>query len=368
MSDVSDSIKLSADDIAKILATPTAIGNLGKKLTNAMYGLSMNEALDFLPGNEDIAGFTFFIRPQLNLSTDNIKRHDKLAQLLTKSDGMHRAVRLMLDPHLAYEDIQGGKSVAGIKSSLIDQYSPFISILSNSMESLSGWPDPVVPTYISPAGVRKEQYGFVDGVKDIFNNYSLDLNNKNVSQDPITLMLDMWQTYMSATFADDNVAPYPAFIINREYDFNTRVYRFVLGINGRSIRKIGLTGASFPVNLSMGKFFDTSRETTLKAQSTSINTRLESFGALYNEYKYMHAFNLTVAGFNPEAAKIIYNRTPFKPNPALVSGSGLVRVPVSLYSSFKHRMVPIIDLEKMNLDFYIDKSLIDIEKIPQDKE
>ena len=107
----------------------------------------------------------------------------------------------------------------------------------------------------------------------------------------------------------------------------TRVYRFILDIDGRSIKKIALSGASFPINLPMGKFFDSSRDVTLRAQSLSINTRLESFGAMYNDYKYMLSFNLTVAGFNPEAAKLIFNRMPYKPNKSKANSSNLVRVP-----------------------------------------
>jgi len=340
----------------------STLGSNERSITDKLYGIGINESLEHMPVNDDISGFTFFVKPQLNLSTDNIKRHSKLAQLLTKKDGIHKFVRLTLDPHLYYEDIINGKVAPGIKSSLVDHTNPFINILSNTLESLSGWPDPVLPTYTSAPGVRKEQYGFVDGVRDILNNYTLDINNRNISQDPLTLLLDMWETYMAATFADDNVAPYTELLVNREYDFNTRVYRFVLGVDGRSIRKVALTGASFPINISMGKFFDVSRDTTLRAQSASINTRLESFGALYNEYEYMHSFNLTMAGFNPEAALIIYNRLPFNPNKQKAASSSLVRVPTSLYKDFKYRMVPIIDLEEMKLNFYIDKKYLKVLK------
>jgi len=346
----------------------STLGSQEQSITDKLYGIGMNETLEHMPINEDVSGFTFFVKPQLNLSTDNIKIHNKLAQLLTKDDGVHRFVRCTLDPHLYYEDVVNGKKVPGIKSGLVDHKLPFISVLSNTLESISGWPDPVLPVYISPAGVRKEQYGFADGVRDILNNYSLDMNNRNISQDPITLLFDMWETYMAATFADDNVAPYPDFIVNREYDFNTRVYRFILGMDGRSIRKTGLTGASLPVNVSMGKFFDFTRDTSLRSQSASINTKLESFGALYNEYEYMLSFNHTVAGFNPEAAKIVFNRLPYVENPAAVSGSNLVRVPTSLYSDFKYRMIPIIDLGKMTLDFYIDKTTLNVEKRKLDEQ
>jgi len=349
------------EKLAKDLTKASTIGSVDRRITDKLYGIGHSEALEDMPVNDDVSGYTFFVRPQLNLSTDNIKRHNKLSQLLTKEDGIHRFVRLTLDPFLYYEDVVNGKAAPGIKSNLVDHTSPFIHIMANTLESISGWPDPVLPIYVSPAGVRKEQYGFPDGVRDILNNFTLDLNNRNISQDPLTLLLDVWETYMAATFADDDVSPYPAFMVNREYDFNTRAYRFILAMDGRTIRKTGLTGASFPVNISMGKFFDMSRDTTLRAQSGSLNTRLESFGALYNEYEYMLAFNLTVAGFNPEAAKIIFNSLPYKPNPQLVSASKLVRVPTSLYKDFKYRLTPIINLESMTLDFYINKDLLDVE-------
>lgn len=347
-------------DISKF-TKPSSIGGIEQSITDKLYGIGMNESLEHMPVNEDVSGYTFFIKPQLNLSTDNIKRHSKLAQLLTKEDGIHRFVRCTLDPHLNYKDIVNGEEVKGVTSALVDRNSPFISILTNTLESISGWPDPVLPTYISPAGVRKEQYGFVDGVRDILNNFTLDMNNRNIAQDPITLLLDMWETYMSATFANDRVAPYPAMIVNKEYDFNTRVYRFILAIDGRTIRKVGLTGASFPVNIAMGKFFDTSIDTTLRTQSASINTRLESFGALYNDYEYMHSFNLTVAAFNHEAAKIIFNSPPFVENPGAIKESNLVRVPTNLYKHFKYRLTPIINLVSMTLDFYIDSHTLDVE-------
>ena len=49
-------------------------------------------------------------------------------------------------------------------------------------------------------------------------------------------------------------------LTENEYDYNTRLYRLVTDSSGKYVKKISATGASIPISVPTGKFFDYKRE------------------------------------------------------------------------------------------------------------
>ncbi len=351
----------SDEELDKLIRTTTPHGSTVQSLTNALYGLNMNIGPNKTDLNRDVFGYTFFTRPQLNLSSDNITNSRKLATLLTESsDNIYRYIRKLLDPRLEFGDIDtSGDSVNGLKSSLVDPFNPFLPVLTNTLESISGWPDIVAPTYTSKDGVRREQWSIVDGFVEIFNAFDLDLNFKNIREEPLTLLFQMWTQYQASVY-DGTLVPYPDMVIRREIDYQTRIYRLIMGEGTNKIKKIAATGASFPISVPMGKFFDGSQDSNLRTQSKNINIRFKCQGAMYNDIILMQEFNEAVAAFNPDIRAMLDKDNE-------TAESNLILVPDELKNMLNHRAIPFIDLRDNTLQWYINKNLLEVVKLELEK-
>jgi len=285
------------------------LGSSKKALGNTLRGINHRQTGVITSKNKDRQGFTFLTRPQLNLSTNNVRAYRHLYSLLNKEKvSVQRHVRTLLDPRLMsnYGDTtstEDGKShTVTLDCPLTDKLNPFIPVLTNNIKSVSGWPDVVNSSFISKEGVRKEQYAMVDGNVDKLEAGDIDITFDNIREEPITMIFDTWLHYMSAVF-EGEMSPYMDFIAENEIDYNTRIYRLVLSEN-RVVKKIAATGASYPLNVPMGKFFDYNRETPYSEQTKEISVRFKYIGVMYNDDILVQEFNETVNIFNPEMRKL----------------------------------------------------------------
>ena len=267
---------------------------------------------------------------------------------------MHRFVRATLDPRLAHNQsiTQPDDGVTTIGqgarvTQLVDRNMAFIPVLSNTIKSMSGWPDVVMPSFTSKSGLKKEQWSIADGSIEIFEAFDLDVNFRNIKDEPIILMMQTWLTYMANVF-EGNISPYMDFITENEIDYNTRIYRLVLDESKRYVKKIGATGASFPINVPSGKFYDYNDATKYNDQTKEINIRFKCMGAMYNDSILVKEFNETGAIFNPDLRKLLNGDT----------SHNLEVIPYDLLERLNHRGYPIIDTETMELTWYINKSSI----------
>ena len=322
----------------------SATGSDEQAITNAFYGINITGDDNRLLDNRDVNGYTFFTRPQLNLSSANLQLVNSLYSLLTtKDNSVHRYVRMMLDPRLKHND---GNN-PGIKSDIVDNKSAFIPVLTNTIKSISGWPDVVTPTHTSKEGLKKEQQSIVDGFVEIYNSFDLDVSFRNIREEPMTIMFTTWLTYMAKVFEGD-MMPYLDMITENEIDYNTRIYRIVTGDISGQVKKIAATGASFPISVPTGKFFDQADGSPLNVQNKDINIRFKCDGAMYNEQVLMTEFNDTVAIFNPAMRKLINGE----------SDHGLEKVPVDLIYIINHRAYPHINRSTNILEWWIEEELL----------
>ena len=318
-------------------------GSISKAASNNMFGLNHQAVKGIIPENRDSYGLAFFTRPQLNMSTQNIRNIRKMYSLLTTKDNtVHRYVRCLLDPRLKYNNIV---------SSLLDNQMPFMPILTNNITNMSGWPDVVMPTYASKEGIRGEQYFQADGHSDIYGTFDIDCTFKNTKDEPIILMLQTWLMYMGAVF-EGTMSPYLDFITENEIDYNTRIYRLVLDESKHIVKKIAATGASIPVNVPVGKFFDFTDATKYNDQTKEVNVRFTSVGAMYNDDILIKEFNETVAIFNHDV-RLMLSGLPHS----------LEKIPPTLISLFNNRGYPVINTETLELEWWINKNSLTYKKI-----
>lgn len=279
------------------LMSTLPVSSLSKALGLNMRGINFNQTGSVLPRAKDSYGFTFFTRPQLNLTTMNLSNYRGFYNLLTSNPiSYQRYTRLMLDPRLSV--------VNKMECPFVDPYNPFIPILTNNIVSVSGWPDLTVPTYTSEAGLYGEEHTFVDGVTNHYESFDVDVTFKNTRGNPLLYFFYTWIKYESLVF-EGVLNPYLDMITENEIDYNTRIYRIVLDPTKRYVTYMGSTGASFPVNVPTGSLFDYNIDTPLNTKNSEINIRFRSMGFIAFEDYLKLAFNQTVAIFNPDMRKIL---------------------------------------------------------------
>jgi len=329
----------------------TALGGMDKAVANTLYGLKHTRTTPPVKSSHDYQGFTFFVRPQLNLRSDNIRNIRQFYPLLTKDRlSIQRYVRVMLDPRLPFklyingelEDSFYGKEI--IDCPIVDKYNPFIPILTNTITNMSGWPDVVVPEWTSNPGIRKEQISMVDGTYEINDVFDIDVTFRNIVTDPILYMMQIWTMYSTFVF-EGMLAPYWDFALENEIDYNTRIYRVVLDPTSRYVKRIAATGAAFPINVPTGKFFDFSFDRPYSDQTKEINIRFKCIGATYNDDILIREFNQTNAIFNP-AYRAYLNGNK----------NTMVEIPKELLEIINFRGYPYIDPNTYEFKWLLPKT------------
>lgn len=298
MSDNSSIVPFSLDDYFQ----STPLGSIDKAIGNNLYGINYQQTPGVVPSNKDTYGLTFFVRPQLNMQPDNIRNVRQLSPLLTDSPlSIQNMVKCTLDPRLMYGyDFQGVK-VPAIKCPMVDNLNPFIPILTNNLNTISGWPDVIAPTFTSKPGLYNEGFAMVDGITRNYEVYDIEASFRNTKGDPILYMFYIWLHYSSFVF-EGKLVPYLDFITENEIDYNTRIYRLVLDKQKEKVTKIAATGAAFPITIPTGSFFDFSNEKPYNDQNRDITIRFKCMGADFQDDILVKEFNDTVAIFNPAMA------------------------------------------------------------------
>lgn len=366
-------------DLDKILNN-MPIGSISRSMTYSLYGLNMHDNRAFLPSNRDRTGYTFFTKPQLNLSVNNIVRHRSFLSLLTDVETSYqRYTRLNLDPRLAKMGEQTGRVIingledTSVKSLFVNPSMPFIPLLTNTITSLSGWPDITVPISTSSSGLYGEEYNLVDGATNHYESYDIDVTFRNIRGNPLIYLFYIWVRYQSLVF-EGILTPYMDFILENELDYNTRIYRVVLQPNKTHVSYVACTGASFPVNVPLGNLLDFNNENTYNI-TEDINIRFRSTGFIAFEDIVKYYFNSTVAIFNPDIKKLLDQDTRgiasemvTRDNPKEVYLSGsYARLPTHLvayienaemydnnpYYNLRYKAVPYINLHTNEFEWWV---------------
>lgn len=293
---------LTVDNLDDYFKT-TPIGSVSRAIGNNLYGINHMQIPGMVPSNKDTYGLTFFMRPQLNLQADNLRNVRKMYPLLTEDvQSIPRLVRMTLDPRLAVgysvKGKEGYTKIPPLKCPVVDPMQCFIPILSNNLNTISGWPDITGPTYTSDAGLVKEMHSMFDGSCEINETVDLDCNFRNTRGDPIVFMIATWILY-GCKVTTGLMSPYLDFISENEIDYNTCIYRLVLDQNRNEVTKIARSGPGIPVSIAMGSFFDFNNEKPYNDQNKDITIRFKVDGVTYNDDILVYEFNASVCIFNP---------------------------------------------------------------------
>ncbi len=321
---------VTVDDLFKI----SYIGSIQQAIGNSFYGINHRQIPTALLANRERYGYTFFTRPQLNLQSANIRAQRLFYPLLTNDKNtIQNYVRSILDPRVALT----------LNPTLCDPYNGFIPVLTNNLKSISGWDDYIAPTFTSDEGNYKESVSFVDGNILNYQTYDIECTFRNTRGDPIIYMIYIWLLYQSFVF-EGIMSPYPDMIIENEIDYNTRIYRLVMDKSNTFVRKILATGASFPITLPLGNFFDYTSDSPTNSEIYDFSIRFRCMGITYQDDILIHEFNKVTKIFNPSMRD--QNRS-----------TDMVKVPKALLVIFNNRGYPRINPATYELEWYVSSQM-----------
>jgi hypothetical protein len=321
------------------------MGPLRTAVSNNFYGINHLQQPTPILMNRDNHGFTFFVRPQLNFQSPNLRNVRALGHLLTNNPNSYSMInRCTLDPRLQMVDYSDNPMQSSILDCpFVDKKQAFIPLLTNHLNSISGWPDLSSPTASSKEGAYNEAHTMVDGIVVNYTAYDITATFRNSRGDPIMALFNAWVNYQSCVM-EGTLMPYPDFMIENEIDYNTRIYRIVLDNTKSVVQKIGATGAAFPSSLPIGASFDYDNKTPYNEANTDISIRFSCNGAEYDQSILIYEFNKTVGIFNSDMRDDAIN-------------SNMVPVPQKMLSLFNNRAYPRIDPITNSFTWYVSKEL-----------
>lgn len=367
-SGIAPSVTNYADKFISKIGSPldlfasTSIKTVTHAMSTNMLGLNTTPTTINIAENKDKVGFIFFTRPQLNLQQSNIANMTKLYPLLTTSaTSMQTQIRALLDPRLQtpFSMDAGGTELFNesvmkqlayatkpLAANFVDPYNPFLTILSNTCISVSGFPDITAETFSSKAGLHKEQYVQYDDTTKTLMPIDLSCTFRNVEGDPVSYLHYVWMTYGSAVF-EGLMMPYIDYLAQNWIDYQTRIWRLIMDKDNRVVKKIAATLPAIPVSLPMGSFFDFNIETPYNLQNKEINIRFKAMGIEYMDDKLIREFNETILIFNPNMYpegnpdRGVYPRDNY-----------MVKVPHNEINIFSHKSYPWINEDTYELEWY----------------
>ena len=325
-------------DVIDSVFKSTPVGSISSAITDSFKGINHRLMPNAVPINKDHFGLTFFTRPMLNMKSTNLRQVRQLAPLLTRdSTSLGRVIRCTLDPSLATDDEEP------IDCPIIDNNQAFIPILTNTLLSMSGWPDVEVPTYSSNEGVYKESYTIADGTTKNYRSYDIQANFRNVLGDPVTLLLLVWSHYMSAVF-EGIMQPRGRFIQQNTIDYQTRIYRLVLDQTRTRVQKIAACGVAIPTAVPIGAAFNYEADRPINASNDQISVRFSCTGADYQDEILIKEFNKTVCMFNTNMKDAFRERL-------------YRQVPSDALMLFNNKGYPRINPDNYNLEWWVPLSV-----------
>lgn len=281
---------LQAKELSKI-SRSSGLGDFTSAITNTYYGINYRGVGNAAIYNNEQYGLTFFTRPFLNLTYDNLRANRTFVPLATNEElSVHRAIRTLLDPRGAWQ--------RKITTPLIDHYNAFMPLLTNNLISLSGWPDLDIDTYTSKPGIVQEQVSFVDGNSRIHRTFDLTANFRNIKGDPISLLFNIWTKYSSLVYKGE-MDPYIDMMLENRIDYNTRIYRLTLDPSRQYVQKIAACGAAFPTAAPLGTSFDFNEDQPFATQNGQISIPFKCMGVDYLDPITVLEFNRVTVMFNP---------------------------------------------------------------------
>lgn len=331
--------------------------NISSAMTDAFKGPNIITNSTLYKPNTNQSGYVFTTRPDLNLSSVNIKIERRFMPLLTDNEmSVMRAIRLILSPRMAmkipmveYSGSLTGQSdlIRNPNNPLINPQYPFIAISDNNVKSLTGWPSGGgLGIHSTPAGILKEVHIMADSPNNYNTEFSLNLSLNSMQGSPTLYLYYFWILYIGCVLSQTyGMMPWPEYLGNGRLDYTCRHYRLIMDETRTYVNEIGMTGYSIPRNIDIGPIFDYQAENPRPYVDRSIDVEFACSGAIYLDDLVIKQFNETVQMFKPEMHKS--KRQQY-----------MVKVEKKWHKIFNNQCYPWINIFTRELEWWVEKRFI----------
>lgn len=320
-------------------------GSLDKAMLNNFRGINHRQIDSMLPMKKEMPGYTFFTRPQLNMTSDNLRNARKMTSLLTDNmTSIQRHIRTLLDPRLMSGMEFAFAQFPPMPCPLTDNHQAFIPFLTNNCLSSSGWPSISVPTFSSKAGLYNESYVMVDGRVIEDGTYDVTCNFRNVKGDPTLYLFYVWALYMSMVF-EGTLIPYFDYITKNWVDYNTRIYRITMDHQLKHVQKISCARVAIPVGVDIGDAFNYSKGKPFTEANSEVPITFKCMGFDVFDDIVIREFNTVVGIFHKSMASDA-NREAY-----------MVKIPHDLLPMFHSQGYPRINMDTTELEWWIEPEI-----------
>lgn len=333
----------------ELITRLNGLGTYGSQAAENFYGINYRANGLFTPSNTDQQGLTLFTKPSLNLQSGNIQQVREMSTLLVEDPyTVQRGIRALLDPW--------GAENSNFGTPLVNNKLPFITVLTNTCSSLSGFPDPQLGTYIAPEGPLGETWGFTDGHYRIRGAYNLTATFNNIEGNIPLRLFDFWEMYQECVNGDIMI-PYPWYNYQHRMDYTTRIWRLLLDPSRRFCQSITYTGGAWPVSAPMGALGDFDSSDNFQSSNDKISIQFQAIGAIYNDPIAPFIFNRTVELQNPDMRVTNYANCHQDAGLAIAGAKDYYQVATDQRDLLNFYCYPLIHPHTWELLWYIEKEV-----------
>lgn len=248
--------------------------------------------------NNEHSGLTFITRPKLNFMSGNLA-HNRLLSILNNTDplSIQFMIRSLLDTKFC-----NNPAVMELvyRSPLINHESPFITPLTNCLESISGFPSYNLETYTTEGGFYSEDLSFPIGSDRNRKSFDLQLAFVDIQGGICAAILQMWMEYIAAIVVGE-MRQYTEDIDAQRMGFTCSIYRFLLDPSKRYITRWCKCTGGFPIARPSGAVFDLNQSEVFveAAKKFSVTFKFNHMG-IDSDPIILKEFNMLMERFCPD--------------------------------------------------------------------
>lgn len=334
----------SITDVIDFINTLQGKGKNSTSRELQFYGVNHQNISAHLPPITDFNGYTFFIRPMLNMTELNLINNRFLSSLITKNTkSIPNWTRGVLDPRLLSQT-----NTENYSCELLDNQQCFIPLLSNNLLTLTGVPDLAARSYTTSPGVYNESFSMIDDNLINYDNYSINTTFRNMNGSPFFILFYSWlmsasQQYLGKLFPylDDRIA--------KRLNYTSRVYRFVMDHTRTYITNWWAPVYCYPTSVGIGNVFKFDYKDVYNQDNNEVAVNWQCVGSIVNDPLLLSQFNTTVQFANPEMGDGSRSKN-------------YVKIPKHLLKLFNYNGYPRINMDTMEMEWWVPKAFYEKSK------
>lgn len=262
-------------------------------LANTLKGIRiLGPGVQMTPIADNVIGLFFVSRPVLNLSDENVVKSPRFAPFY-KADinSLPGYVRGILDY----------RSANLYPHPLVDNKLAWIAPLTNLCKSSNGFPDLDLEVEKSTPGIRNQVHQSPIGILDENGSYTINATFHNPKPGIIPYLFQTWEYYIpEVRLGDNDMEPSMEALTANYWDFDCRVYHFIMNKNLKNIESLYMTIQSIPTTFPMGAMSAIDNDATIRRGQgqDELTIQFSSVGARFDTFEVVDGFNGATVFFN----------------------------------------------------------------------